>query len=108
MNLFSYFPKDKWESNSKLIVGSKSETLQQEIIKDQYVDTKKVLGIFWNPSAVTLGYKIQIELHPSPTKLQVLSDVARVFDLLGVQAPVVMYLKILFWELWLQNLDWDD
>ncbi|XP_052855782.1 uncharacterized protein LOC128264382 [Drosophila gunungcola] len=36
-----------------------------------------------------------------------LSDVARIFDPLGVLSPVVVQFKILFQELWLLDLGWD-
>ena len=99
---------DKWVSNSSLIANSNPDVSQQEFLKAEDMGTKKVLGIFWNPKSDTLGYKVEIELHPAPTKRQVLSDVARIFDPLGLLAPIVIQFKILFQELWLLNLEWDD
>jgi len=37
----------------------------------------------------------------------VLSDVARIFDPLGILSPAVLQFKILFQELWLLDLGWD-
>jgi len=37
-----------------------------------------------------------------------LSDVSRIFDPLGLLAPIVIQFKIIFQKLWLLNLDWND
>ncbi|XP_055622079.1 uncharacterized protein LOC129765691 [Toxorhynchites rutilus septentrionalis] len=43
-----------------------------------------------------------------PTKRSILSDTARLFDPLGLIAPVVVRAKIVIQELWLLSCDWDD
>ena len=109
-NLMSYagLKLDKWVSNSNRIENQKDKFTQLEFVKDAESSTKKVLGIYWSPYIDMLGFNISIDLHAAPTKRQVLSDVARIFDPLGLLAPIVIQLKILFQELWLLNLQWDD
>ncbi|XP_052855304.1 uncharacterized protein LOC128264047 [Drosophila gunungcola] len=69
--------------------------------------TAKVLGIHWDPKQDTLSFKVCLSSNPKNYKRQVLSDVARIFDPLGVLSPVVVQFKILFQELWLLDLGWD-
>ncbi|XP_043069084.1 uncharacterized protein [Drosophila bipectinata] len=68
----------------------------------------KVLGLHWHPKKDTLSYNVNLAKNPSCTKRQVLSDVSRIFDPLGLLAPTVVQFKILFQKLWLLNLNWDD
>ncbi|XP_070071102.1 uncharacterized protein [Drosophila takahashii] len=68
----------------------------------------KVLGLYWHPGKDILTYNVGLAANPDCTKRQVLSDVSRIFDPLGLLAPIVIQFKILFQKLWLLNLDWDD
>ena len=38
----------------------------------------------------------------------ILSDIARVFDPLGLLGPVITHTKLIMQRLWLEKLDWDD
>ncbi|XP_070075509.1 uncharacterized protein [Drosophila takahashii] len=91
----------KWVSNSSRL----SHTIQEEL---PITSAVKVLGMYWNPQDDVLSYKTSLSTEPEATKRQVLSDVSRIFDPLGILAPVVVQFKILFQELWLLDLDWDS
>jgi len=43
----------------------------------------------------------------TPTRLSILSFIAKLYDPLGWAAPVVVSAKILLQELWLLKDDWD-
>jgi hypothetical protein len=43
-----------------------------------------------------------------PTKRNVLSELSRIFDPLGIISPVLVSMKLLFQELCSENYDWDD
>ncbi|XP_052849035.1 uncharacterized protein LOC128260253 [Drosophila gunungcola] len=92
----------KWVSNSSRISEA---TLTSE--GKGFHSTAKVLGIHWDPKQDTLSFKVCLSSNPKNSKRQVLSDVARIFDPLGVLSPVVVQFKILFQELWLLDLCWD-
>jgi len=62
----------------------------------------------WNPEDDVLSYKASLSTQPDATKRQVLSDVSRILDTLGILGPVLVHFKILFQELWLLDLDWDS
>ncbi|XP_043064457.1 uncharacterized protein LOC122320328 [Drosophila ficusphila] len=91
----------KWVSNSSVIRHIRQDELQ-------ITSAVKVLGMLWNPQDDVLSYKASLSTEPDATKRQVLSDVSRIFDPLGILAPVVVQFKILFQELWLLDLDWDS
>ncbi|GFV72887.1 integrase catalytic domain-containing protein [Trichonephila clavipes] len=42
------------------------------------------------------------------SKRDVLSEIARVFDPLGLLSPCIVFMKILLQELWKLNLEWDE
>ncbi|KAL7724935.1 hypothetical protein ACLKA6_007539 [Drosophila palustris] len=87
----------KWVSNTPCISNS----------SDNNNKPAKVLGLHWQPGEDTLSYNACLSTQADSTKRQVLSLVARIFDPLGLIAPVVVQFKILFQDLWLLDLDWD-
>ncbi|XP_043947289.2 uncharacterized protein LOC122817906 [Drosophila biarmipes] len=89
----------KWVSNSPFIHTD---------FTDAQLSPVKVLGLYWHPGKDILTYNVGLVANPDCTKRQVLSDVSRIFDPLGLLAPVVIQFKIIFQKLWLLNLDWDD
>ncbi|XP_070132576.1 uncharacterized protein [Drosophila bipectinata] len=98
---------DKWVSNSLLICKPDSRDAISTG-NERVQDSKKVLGIYWNPTDDTLMYQTGLTSNPSCTKRQILSDVARIFDPLGLLSPIVVQFKIMFQRLWLLDLDWDS
>ncbi|XP_054085767.1 uncharacterized protein LOC128921644 [Zeugodacus cucurbitae] len=67
-----------------------------------------VLGLRWNPITDTLFFKVKVcNFDTVPTKRIVLSDIARLYDPLGMLAPVVVTAKIFVQNLWLAKLNWD-
>ncbi|XP_070855415.1 uncharacterized protein [Drosophila suzukii] len=95
----------KWVSNSSRVVDRSYAST--EVQGKGSNSTAKVLGIHWDPEEDMLSYKVCLTTNPHNTKRQVLSDVARIFDPLGILSPVVVQFKILFHELWLLDLGWD-
>ncbi|XP_017469584.1 PREDICTED: uncharacterized protein LOC108361477 [Rhagoletis zephyria] len=67
-----------------------------------------VLGLHWNPNNDTLFYKVRLPvLDAIPTKRNVLSDVARLYDPSGLLSPVIVWAKIFIQMLWKAELPWD-
>jgi len=75
---------------------------------DAQLSPVKVLGLYWHPGKYILTYNIDLAANHDCTKRQVLSDVSRIFHPLGLLAPIVIQIKIIFQKLWLLNLDLDD
>lgn len=72
----------------------------------------KVLGLCWNPSDDTLCFNIQqicaLALELEPTKRIVVGTAARIYDPLGILAPITVQFKIMFQELCTSKLDWNE
>ncbi|XP_044312531.1 uncharacterized protein LOC123037101 [Drosophila rhopaloa] len=92
----------KWVSNTPCIQTDDSDTQPAQ------TSPVKVLGLYWHPGKDILTYNVGLAKNPDCTKRQVLSDVSRISDPLGLLAPIVIQFKILFQKLWLLNLVWDD
>ncbi|XP_068158453.1 uncharacterized protein [Drosophila tropicalis] len=90
----------KWVSNTPRIPTEGTDSTQSSPVK--------VLGLYWQPGLDTLSYNVGLKGNVYCTKRQVLSDVSRIFDPLGLLAPIVVQFKILFQQLWLLDLGWDD
>ena len=102
----------KWRSNStKLKATIPNNLLEKENV--QLISTPaachKALGVHWDTSLDTLHVAIPVfSENDVPTKGQVLSDIARTFDILGWVSPVTVSLKIVFQHIWQLGIDWDE
>lgn len=85
--------------------SSDSSNIQTISESDEYT---KTLGIEWNVS--TDQFRIMItDLPPTDNVTKrVVSDMAKVFDVLGWFSPVTIKMKILLQRLWESKVDWDD
>ncbi|XP_055632729.1 uncharacterized protein LOC129773178 [Toxorhynchites rutilus septentrionalis] len=77
--------------------------------------TEKVLGMWWCTCTDTFTYKLSpkherelIEGRRKPTKREVLRTLMAVFDPLGLISNFLIYLKVLFQEIWRCGIGWDD
>ena len=72
----------------------------------------KVLGLTWDKEADSLQFKFDKLVEDSnmivPTKRVILSTLATLFDPLGLISPLVVPAKVLFQDLCLSKLDWDE
>uniref|UniRef100_A0A8D8WGD5 Integrase catalytic domain-containing protein n=1 Tax=Cacopsylla melanoneura TaxID=428564 RepID=A0A8D8WGD5_9HEMI len=67
----------------------------------------RILGIQYDSTEDVFSYHVS-PIDTCITKRQVLSQIARIFDLPGFLGPVVVWMKILMQKLWLLGLGWDD
>ncbi|XP_041451825.1 uncharacterized protein LOC121405267 [Drosophila obscura] len=107
------FKLRKWSSNfwpllqslPKDICEYPLEALEEES-PDQYV---KVLGIRWDPAAENLSFKLTIpDATAALTKRILLSELAKIYDPLGLLAPTNVFLKVLFQDSWLSSIEWNE
>jgi len=105
------FQLRKWASNNNQLletVPEESRAMSPSVLLDcnEHSDLK-VLGLKWNPLADTFTFKVQPS-KLNPTKRTVLSDIARVFDPLGLLSPITFWTKYLMQRLWTSGVSWDE
>ena len=102
----------KWRSSSSDLIESIPEVLQEKAVSPITSSSShgtKALGVYWNTQTDMLHVSTP-ELKPQyvPTKREITSVLARVFDVLGWFAPAIVFVKILLQKLWESKLGWDD
>ena len=102
------FELHKWASNkAELIKDSNAAETSEKICLD--AETKKVLGIYWDPNMDTIMYTVTpLPTENRCTKRIILSEIAQLFDPLGLLGPVIIVAKLLMQEIWKAKLDWDE
>lgn len=109
------FELKKWASNVSDVLELIPES-DREIklpVELNTHDTIKALGIIWNPATDTFQFKSSLDPNESNqhfTKRIVLSSVAKLFDPIGLIAPIIVLAKIFMKKLWAREpvLNWDD
>ncbi|GFX63435.1 DUF1758 domain-containing protein [Trichonephila clavipes] len=64
--------------------------------------------MLWDPKVDCLTYKVKISDKVNFSKRDVLSEIARLYDPLGLIGPIVTKAKIFIQELWKIKLDWSE
>ncbi|XP_025407042.1 uncharacterized protein LOC112680991 [Sipha flava] len=102
----------KWSSNdTSLITSLPNEDIE---ISNKYEldhSLKKILGLFWDATSDELKYNVHETKRlegMAVTKREMLSDIAAIFDPLGLVGPLIVRAKILLQSLWREKIDWDE
>ncbi|GBN63698.1 hypothetical protein AVEN_180264-1 [Araneus ventricosus] len=92
----------KWRTNASNLRSNISEEKEYSF---SYSSETKTLGILWDHLTDCFSFKVL----PSPqnTKRAVLSNIARIFDPLGLLGPVVTVAKIFLQRLWKLEIERD-
>ncbi|XP_055623375.1 uncharacterized protein LOC129766805 [Toxorhynchites rutilus septentrionalis] len=107
------FPIHKWCSNSSIMLGQipLGEQETPKPIEERKVNNAvKILGLLWEPTSdeFLLAGKMTSDFRPPATKRKIYSEVAKLFDPLGLFSPTIVQAKLLVQQLWRHNLDWDE
>ncbi|XP_062713769.1 uncharacterized protein LOC134290616 [Aedes albopictus] len=107
------FSLHKWCSNSnELLEHIPTAEQEQPAALEDYGPNGviKVLGLLWDPKAdiFQIARPIQRSLKQPVTKRIIYSEVARLFDPLGLVSPVIVVAKLLVQRLWQCKIGWDD
>ena len=79
-----------------------------EIGDGKNLPTQKTLGVTWNAETDTFNFEVKLPTNSPPTKRNVLSCIASLFDPLQFLAPFTMRARLLMQEIWAAGVDWDD
>ena len=91
------FELRKWKSNCSSLIKNEISSEFEHAIGEEV----KALGLFWNPTADLLKYKLNKEgFSPRVTKRNILSIISQIYDPLGLIGPISVKAKIILQELW--------
>ncbi|XP_021963617.1 uncharacterized protein LOC110859062 [Folsomia candida] len=101
----------KWMTNNPTVLQSIPPELREssDTLDLDSTASFPTLGIEWKPSSDVFTFSVQPSQHiVKITKRQLLSELAKVFDPLGFLSPVTINAKVMFQQLWKDNVSWDD
>ncbi|XP_039438683.1 uncharacterized protein LOC120419884 [Culex pipiens pallens] len=107
------FQLHKWCANhaallEEIPIENRAKTLNFE--KNDEGEVVKTLGLLWDPVSDVFKFSVKPfkKSTERPTKRQIMSDIARLFDPLGYLGPAVMIAKLVMQQLWKEKFHWDD
>ncbi|KAK2578491.1 hypothetical protein KPH14_002052 [Odynerus spinipes] len=97
----------KWASNEPRIFETShaSSSASVEITADK---DPKTLGLLWIAQSDILRFSVAKKKHTRVTKRTILSEIAQIFDPLGIIGPATITAKILLQRLWQLQIAWDE
>ncbi|XP_058828458.1 uncharacterized protein LOC131688285 [Topomyia yanbarensis] len=100
----------KWASNcTAALEGVPEADLEIRIpVELNGNETIKTLGIHWQPCSDEFLFSYQPHKILQPTKRIILSQIASLFDPLGLLAPIIIKAKLVMQRLWELKVDWDE
>ncbi|XP_041785595.1 uncharacterized protein LOC121600876 [Anopheles merus] len=105
------FELRKWTSNNLSVLSGLSTEHIGTHSSLHFIpnETVKALGISWKPESDELCFESNTEAdEATSTKRSILSSIAKMYDPLGLIAPVIVRAKMLMQELWLLKSGWDE
>ncbi|XP_037930615.1 uncharacterized protein LOC119665466 [Teleopsis dalmanni] len=104
------FKPRKWcANNAQLLQGLTPEDQEVDLnVISESHKTVKTLGLIWLPKSDQFLIKTNGPTHSKIIKRTVSSELAHIFNLLGLMAPVVVKAKIFVQKLWQLKLSWDE
>lgn len=109
------FPIHKWCSNSEKFLEAiphEEQETPQPLENSDINQVIKVLGLLWNPKSDELIPNVNLDpvtsINRPWTKRMIYSDVAKLFDPLGLFSPSILLAKLLVQQLWRNKQGWDE
>ncbi|XP_075168995.1 uncharacterized protein LOC142241135 isoform X2 [Haematobia irritans] len=100
----------KFAASDERILADVPMVDREEIIKVDDTQFVKTLGLKWSPDEDVFSYSFNDTQHTlkKTTKRVILSNMAKLFDPLGLVSPIVVRCKMLLQIIWAQKLHWDE
>ena len=106
------FKLRKWSSNEPVVIEDvpKEDRLPTLELDKDILPKTKTLGVMWEAERDVFTFQVQQPPvdNKAPTKRNVLSAIASLFDPLQFLAPFTVRAKVLMQEIWMAGVDWDD
>jgi len=99
----------QWASNDERIIHDLNPDTVNPNLMLEKENPLKTLGIAWRAHNDKLCYSVRsIDRAERITKRMIYSEIAKIFDPLGILGPVILYAKKLMQNLWQCKVDWDE
>ncbi|XP_068734492.1 uncharacterized protein [Montipora capricornis] len=105
------FKLRKWSSNETAVLeDAPVEDRQPSLeIREEGTPKIKTLGVMWETERDIFTFQVELpSACKEPTKRNVLSAIAALFDPLQFLSPFTMRATVLMQEIWMAGIDWDD
>ena len=103
------FPLRQWAaSDPRILYGLNGSEINTHLqLNDD--KTLKTLGISWNAKNDSIIYTVNsVSSRTARSKRAILSEIAKIFDPLGLLGPIILYAKNIMQDLWKEKLHWDE
>ncbi|XP_058456562.1 uncharacterized protein LOC131433959 [Malaya genurostris] len=107
-----------WMSNSPAVLNALcgDQATEKSLELSSALATEKVLGMWWCTKSDCFTYKLNWTRFGKdllggkcfPTKREVLRIMMSIYDPLGLISHYLMYLKVLYQEIWRTGVGWDE
>lgn len=106
------FHLHKWCSNNSELLEKIPHIDRENLhtLDSKINESIKTLGIRWQPDNDVFYFDVKLIslTNNTFTKRIILSDIARLYDPLGLLSPVIVKAKIIMQKIWKYNLNWDE
>ncbi|XP_053687143.1 uncharacterized protein LOC128736679 [Sabethes cyaneus] len=107
------FGLHKWCANDAALLNDIPAELQEKQLNfktNEVNETIKTLGLLWDPVDDSFAFRVNpVESkYDNVTKRQVMSEIAKLFDPLGLLGPIIVIAKVIMQDLWREGLAWDE
>lgn len=99
------FPLQKWNSNDPNLLPREAQP--PSIVEIEPI-LNKILGLVWRPETDTLHFSSSLSDVGKLSKRTIASEIAKLYDPLGLISPILIKAKSILQELWLLKSGWDD
>ncbi|XP_039311874.1 uncharacterized protein LOC105204988 [Solenopsis invicta] len=99
----------QWASNDKRVINDLPMNALHENFALNTDRALKTLGVSWNTRDDGIYYSTNpIKNIGKITKRSILSEIAKIFDPLGLLGPIILYIKKIMQDVWRCGLQWDE
>lgn len=99
----------QWASNHHSVLDNIEEKIIDLDCAVEKNPVLKTLGTVWNSHQDKLLYTVQCtDMSRKITKRLILSEIAKIFDPLGLLGPVVLCAKVMIQDCWKAKIEWDE
>lgn len=91
------FELHKWNSNEPRLA-----------VENEGADNVKILGLCWSTLTDRFSFSSDVNVNAGITKRNILSEVQKIYDPLGILSPVVVHGKLVMQNIWKKKLEWDE